>query len=158
MKILPLSFFILYNNFRELALFPFSIDYINDVRNPNQFILISVVEIKTVRSFVVFAKEMDLLRKKVYNDSKPYHGFKNLLIGNYKIVRFRMVMNRYYRPGSENPGLKKTLLVELEDQILFLPEYITAKFSGNKEEILQLNEDNKDKKLFLCFNGKRDTG
>lgn len=56
------------------------------------------------------------------NNLKPYKGFSQLAIGNHEISRFKLVKNKMY--NSSNPAsLPRIILVELKDQVLFLPEY-----------------------------------
>lgn len=63
----------------------------------------------------------------LFEEPKPYYGFANLAVGNYEIKKFRLVRNKFYNkkdPLTE----KKALVVELEDQILFMPTYFAFKF------------------------------
>lgn len=73
-------------------------------------------------------------------DSKPYIGFTRLPHGYHEIERFRLV-------------LEEVLLVELKDQVLFLPSYFAVSFQGNHERVEELNSDGIKK--FLFFGGKR---
>lgn len=86
---------------------------------------------------------------------KPYYGFKDLAIGNHKIELFRFVKNKNY--DSKDPkSLPRVILVELADQILFLPEYFAAILEDDDEKINELNSDGIDK--YLSFGGKRPSG
>lgn len=98
---------------------------------------------------------MDLLNDAAGSaESKPYYGFSKLPIGYHEVVCFRIVNNKMYKPDSEKSGLPKCLLVELKDQVLFLPANISKKFIGAPELVEQLNND-KEKKL-LFFGGARE--
>lgn len=96
---------------------------------------------------------MDLLSGPVDTESKPYFGFSRLAIGYHEIIKFRFVMNKMYRADAEKPGLKRTILVELADQVLFLPEYFARKFEDDDDKITELNSDGIKKYMF--FGGKR---
>lgn len=80
--------------------------------------------------------------------SKPYYGFGKLSIGYYEIESFRLVRNKF-----KNDGLRgKTILVELKNQVIFLPEYFMEEFS--EDDVLELNRDGQKK--FLYFGGRRE--
>lgn len=85
--------------------------------------------------------------------NKPYLGFASLAPGNYEIKKFRIVKNKLFKADAEKPALKMTLLVELEDQVLFMPEYISCNFVENEAKVAELNSDGMKK--FLFFGGKR---
>lgn len=85
--------------------------------------------------------------------SKPYHGFANLNVGYYEIEKFRLVKNKLYNPNVENPRLKRVLLVELKEEVLFLPEYFAVNFNDDDAKVEELNNDGIKK--YLYFNGKR---
>lgn len=88
-------------------------------------------------------------------DIKPYLGFAQLSIGNHEIIIFRLVNNKMYKKG--NNSLKKSLLVELKDQVLFLPQYFIQQFNGHEED--KVNEINNDGvKKYLFFGGQRENG
>lgn len=88
-------------------------------------------------------------------EGKPYFGFTKLIPGYYEIVNFRLVKNKMYKADSEKPMLKRTLLIELIDQVLFMPEYITRKFEDDESKVQELNTDGMRK--FLHFGGKRES-
>lgn len=96
---------------------------------------------------------MDLLTSVSDYDSKPYLGFSQLAHGNHEIVCFRFVKNNFYKTVPGKPGLKRTLLVELKDQVLFLPEYFAVKFDDDDDKVEALNSDGIKK--FLYFGGNR---
>lgn len=87
------------------------------------------------------------------SSSKSYNGFANLLPGYYEIERFRFVKNKLYKPNVEKPRLKRVLLVELKEEVLFLPEYFAADFNDDDAKVQELNDDGIKK--YLYFNGKR---
>lgn len=89
----------------------------------------------------------------LFPSAKPYRGFANLPEGNHEIHHFRWVKNKHYRSDAEKKSLERVLLVELKDEILFLPEYFAKNFDNSDELIDQLNNDGVKK--FLAFNGKR---
>lgn len=91
-----------------------------------------------------------------YPNQKPYFGFSRLALGHHSVVGFRIVKNKLYRADSEKPGLPKTLLVELEDQVLFMPDYISKVFIDDEQKVAELNSDNIKKVLF--FGGRRKNG
>lgn len=96
---------------------------------------------------------MDLLAGTSDSENKPYFGFSQLPHGYHKIVKFRWVKNKMYKMDSEKPGLKRTVLIELADQVLFLPEYIARKFNDDDEKIAELNSGIT---IFLYFGGRRE--
>lgn len=81
---------------------------------------------------------------------KPYHGFAKLDIGFYEIKLYRMVKNKY---GKKKSGTGKSILIELDDQVLFLPQYFNQKLT--ESDIQELNETTASgKPTFLYFGGK----
>lgn len=87
-------------------------------------------------------------------DLKPYIGFSKLKQGHYKIEKFRLVANKCYNEKVEK-SMKRVLLIELKDQVLFLPGYFAEKFQGENDDqkVNLLNEDGVKKYIF--FGGKR---
>lgn len=92
---------------------------------------------------------MDLLA--AASDRKPYLGFSNLAIGHHEVIKFRLVKNKLYNPTSEKPSSKLVLLVELKDQVLFLPQYFAMSINLDEKKVEELNEG---EKKFLFFGGK----
>lgn len=84
--------------------------------------------------------------------NKPYHGFSKLQIGTYEIYHFRLVPNKLYN-SKEKKSLKKVLLIELKEQVLFLPDYFAASIREDEKKVNELNTDGVRK--FLCFGGAR---
>lgn len=86
------------------------------------------------------------------NASKPCTPFDKLDTGYYEVIKFKLVKNRFYRQNSENPGAEKSLIVELANQVLFLPSYISKNFAGpNEYRVAELN--NSSEKIFLYYGG-----
>lgn len=81
-----------------------------------------------------------LKRLNTTSEEKPYLGFPSLPKGNHEIVSFRMVTNKF----------GKSIICELSDQIVYLPQYITQQL--NSTDIQELNDC--EKKLFLHFGGR----
>lgn len=69
---------------------------------------------------------MDLL-----TEFKPYYGFSNLAPGHYEVECFRFVKNRFYKPDVENPDVPRSLMVELKDQVLFLPSRFAKRLDND---------------------------
>lgn len=97
------------------------------------------------------ASALDLLRS-FGEHGKPYFGFSDLRKGNHEILQFKLVKNVHYNKKNEK-SLKRVILVELKDQVLFLPEYFAQKFKDNPKKIDELNRDGVKK--FLFFGGSR---
>lgn len=90
---------------------------------------------------------MDLLN----TQAKQYLGFEKLKLGYHEIERFKLAKNRYYKPKSDNPGVQMCLTVELDDQVLYLPEHISRQFDGQVKKVEELNKDGVKK--FLYYGG-----
>lgn len=76
--------------------------------------------------------------------TKPYFGFGKLEIGYHEIERFRLVDNKF-KDGE------KTLLIELKEEVVFLPRYFLDNLE--EEDVRKLNTDDQPK--FLYFGGRR---
>lgn len=95
-------------------------------------------------------KKMEVLKK--LQSSKPYHGFCNLSIGYHSIKEFRFVKNKY---AKKHDGSTKSILVELANEVLFLPQHFNQKI--NQSELEELNSCiKKGEAIFLYFGGKED--
>lgn len=70
---------------------------------------------------------------------KPYHGLPNLSHGYHKIYDFRESIGKYGR----------SVIAELKDQVIFLPQFISGKL--NDEDITALNKSLEQ--LYLYFGG-----
>lgn len=95
-----------------------------------------------------FEKMSALLKLQEASDMKPYNGFSKLSRGHHEILRFRMVKNKY----SKKDDCKHSIIVELENEIVFLPKYFAVALK--ESDIEELNTDGQKKYLF--FGGKRD--
>lgn len=94
----------------------------------------------------------NLLRSCGAGDMKPYIGFSKLKHGHHRIVHFKLVKNKMYNANNTN-ALKRVLLVELKDQVLFLPEYFARPFNDDEAKVNELNTDGVPKILY--FGGKK---
>ena len=86
--------------------------------------------------------------------SKPNTGFSQLEIGDHEILKFYFVRNRWYDglPGS----VRRILMIELQDQVLFLPANYAKKFNDSDKMLQAVNDDST--KRFIRFAGKNDAG
>lgn len=57
--------------------------------------------------------------------SKPYLGFSKLSVGYHKIECFRLVKNKFAKKNTTGDE-EKSILVELEDQVIILPQYFLS--------------------------------
>lgn len=87
-----------------------------------------------------------------YEEGKPYYGFSKLSKGHHEVYKFRLVKNKMYKANAEKPMLKRILLVELKDEVLFLPQYFAEKFDDDDSKVDVLNNDGIKK--FMYFGGK----
>lgn len=78
--------------------------------------------------------------------NKPYHGFGKLAIGCHKILCFRIVKNKFKKDESDG----KSLLVELDNEVLFLPQYFLKTING--EDVNELNTCGES--MYLYFGGR----
>lgn len=93
---------------------------------------------------------MNILKKlEEVKRTKPYYGFANLATGYHPIESFRVVKNKFSKKGV---GSNKSILAELKDQVIFLPQYFWDKLSEN--DINELNSCLPDEKIYLFFGGK----
>lgn len=74
---------------------------------------------------------------------KPYHGLPKLKLGYHEILSFRESTGRYGRG----------IIAELEDEIIFLPQYMVEKIDS--EDVRELNDS--PEKMYLYFNGRHQT-
>lgn len=94
----------------------------------------------------------DLMEDNPFGPEKPYYGFKSLKPGNYEILSFRFVWNQYFNPSDERSP-RRIILIELEDQVLFLPPYMALKLRNDDDLLEKYNNDGI--KRYLCFGGRR---
>lgn len=112
-------------------------------------LLVSYHSFASIRS--EYNSKMNALKKlKEIQPSKPYHGFAKLNVGFYQIHSFKIVKNKF---GKKAEGSGNSILVELNDEVLFLPQYFLHKLSA--EDITELNTliDN-GQPLYLFFGGQ----
>lgn len=97
---------------------------------------------------------MNALNKlKEIQPNKPYRGFAKLDLGYHQILSFRIVKNKF---GKKGDGSGKSILVELNAEVLFLPQYFLQKL--NEEDIRELNESvESNEKIYLFFGGRTNT-
>lgn len=87
------------------------------------------------------------------DENKPYRGFSKLAVGYHEIVNFRTVKNRFAKKGD----CVKTISVELEIEVVFLPSYFWQKI--NEKDMVELNTMiNSGSKIYLYFGGKQEEG
>lgn len=93
---------------------------------------------------------MNALKKLEEMGGKPYIGFPKLNPGYHSIQEFRAVKTKFTPKGE------KSILVELNDQILFLPQYFRKML--NDDDLAELNSSIKDsnEKVYLMFGGKNE--
>lgn len=85
--------------------------------------------------------------------NKPYNGFAKLCIGIHQIMSVRFVKNKF---GKKGDGSSKSILVELEEEVLFLPQYFSQKLS--KEDVHELNSSiESNENVYLFFGGKSES-
>lgn len=86
------------------------------------------------------------------NPNKHYLGFTKLLIGFHNVLCFRVVKNKF---GKKTDGSNKSILVELKNEVLFLPQYFWNKL--NEDDIRELNSGIEvNNKVYLYFGGKHE--
>lgn len=90
-----------------------------------------------------------LAKLRMVGASKPYLGFTKLSVGYHKIACFRLVKNKF---SKKSDGDEKTILVELEHEIIFLPKYFMDVL--DHDDIKNLNCA--DEVHYLYFGGKRE--
>lgn len=91
---------------------------------------------------------MSALKK--LEETKPYYGFTKLRVGFHQIKLFRTVKNKFEKKDDV-----KSIMIELEDQVIFLPQYFRQKIYDL--DICELNSCiNKNEDIFLHFGGKNE--
>lgn len=94
-------------------------------------------------------KKLAEISSKPYLGGKPYFGFAKLKKGYHCIQKFRAVKTKFVKKGE------KSILTELKDQVLFLPQYFRATLNDNDLEELNSSIGNGEK-VYLFFGGKND--
>lgn len=82
------------------------------------------------------------------NALKKLLGFAKLNTGYHQIHCFRSVKNKF---GKKADGNKRGVLIELDDQVLFLPQHFSQKITEN--DIVELNDSIESAPLYLYFGG-----
>lgn len=99
--------------------------------------------------------KMNALKKLSAVNSKPYRGFTKLNVGYHSIEVFRTVKNKYPKKGETGIKNTKSILIELKNQVLFLPSYFWNTL--NEDDLEELNKRIQDKgKVYLFFGGRDD--
>lgn len=91
--------------------------------------------------------------KKIANvkPNKPYQGFTKLSKGFHQVENFRMVKNKF----CKKDGSKKSILTELEGEILFLPQCFSQIL--DEDDLNELNECISNQQcIYLYFGGKHE--
>lgn len=98
--------------------------------------------------------KMEVLKKLAnIKDNKPYRGFSKLPLGNHLILNFRTVKNKFCKKGDP----AKTILVELQNEVVFLPNHFMQKISEPELKLLnELIEEGQN--VYLFFGGKTEGG
>lgn len=101
--------------------------------------------------------------KPVFEDGKPYKGFKSLARGKHRIFLFKLVENNFNKNKKFKSNKNKreadpdvsnySILVELEKEVLFLPQHIGKKFKDDPEVVKAINESGIA--YYLHFGGMR---
>lgn len=89
------------------------------------------------------------------SDSKVYRGFTNLTIGFHEVECFRFVKNKY---AKDDDPLPNSVLVELKDEVLFLPKHFSRRFSEDDLNELNTIISEKGEKVYLYFGGRNPNG
>lgn len=93
----------------------------------------------------VTCDQMEVLKKlntSASDTGKPYFGLPKLTLGYHEVISFRETHGKY----------GKSVVVELKDQVIFLPQYLVQQL--NSKDIEDLN--NSEETVFLYFGGKHE--
>lgn len=93
---------------------------------------------------------MNALKKleQMFGD-KPYIGFTMLNPGYHSILEFQAVKTKFTPKGE------KSIRIELDNQILFLPQYFRKTLDD--DDLAELNRSIKDgNKVYLMFGGRKE--
>lgn len=96
---------------------------------------------------------MNALKKlREVQPNKPYHGFAKLDNGFFRIHSFKIVNNKF---GKKKDGSGRSILVELKEEVLFLPQYFLQKLTP--DDITELNTSIDDgEEIWLYFGGRHE--
>lgn len=87
----------------------------------------------------------------VLKETRRKHDFTKLSIGFHQIILFRTVKNKFDKKDDA-----KSILVELDDQVIFLPQYFRQKITDS--DICEFNSCiNKNEDIYLNFGGRNET-
>lgn len=96
---------------------------------------------------------MEVLKKLAnVKPNKPYNGFGKLSIGFHQIESFRVTKNKF---GKKGEGNSKSILIELSDEVLFLPQYFWNKLTEDDIKTLNSSIEANDR-VYLYFGGKHE--
>lgn len=96
---------------------------------------------------------MNALKKLSEFNNKPYMGFAKLSEGFHSIQLFRIVKNKFPKKGESGTKNSKSILIELKNQVLFLPSYFWDIIT--ETDLEELNERIRNNgKVYLLFGGK----
>lgn len=85
--------------------------------------------------------------------NKPYFGFGKLAIGNHKIEGFKVVKNKYAKKNKVDNN-STSIMVELYEEILYLPPYFRTKLSdADVDDLNKCISENEN--VYLHFGGKQ---
>lgn len=110
--------------------------------------------VQKITQGIFFFQKMTSLRG--FFQRKPYRGFGNLTLGKHEIIKFSLIPNRFAVNVIDNSNVKKTIVkVELEDHVVYLPNYIGERFQEDQKKIDVIN--NSGINFYLDFHGKKIT-
>lgn len=97
------------------------------------------------------SKKSVIKKLQLVGASKPYRGFAHLSMGYHEIVGFRVVKNKFNETKQDDKR-SKSILVELQNEVVFLPQYFLDKI--DEDDIAELNSADTEN-MFLYFGGRR---
>lgn len=99
------------------------------------------------------SSEMNALKKlEDIKQNKPYLGFAKLSIGFHQVFNFRIVKNKF---GKKTDGSNKSVLAELQNQVLFLPQCFAQTLV--EEDLRELNSCiSAQENIYVYFGGKQE--
>lgn len=86
--------------------------------------------------------------------NKPYLGFPKLSVGYHQVLCFQSVKNKF---GKKTGVSNKSILLELKEQVVFLPQYFWQKINEKDLEDLNSLIENGEF-IYLFFGGKQQEG
>lgn len=90
---------------------------------------------------------------KELSPDKPYIGFTHLSIGYHRALSFRKIKSKFEKKDDNGEPLK-SILVELRNQVLFLPRYFLGVLNDADIDELNANIENK-KPVYIYFGGSK---